>query len=93
MPPYIVLVDNNSHYMDGSDRYVLGTFETPEEAVVACTELIDRCLREAYFPGIESGDLWNTYAAYGDDPFIVGHSFSAWDYARMRCEEMCRVDH
>lgn len=33
---YEVYVDDNFHFMDESERYKLGAFETCEEAIAAC---------------------------------------------------------
>lgn len=40
-------------------------------------------------------DLFKHYAMFGEDPFIVSAGdtrveFSAWNYARERCAEICR---
>jgi hypothetical protein len=40
-----------------------------------------------------AADLHDTYTSFGDDPFIRpapdGEKFSAWDYAKQRCDELC----
>ena len=37
--------------------------------------------------------LYSSYTSFGEDPFIAGHdprtTFSAWDYAKARCAELC----
>jgi hypothetical protein len=42
-----------------------------------------------YKPGMSPQELYEVYAMFGNDPFIIGdvseRSFSAWDYARERC--------
>jgi hypothetical protein len=48
---YRVLVDDNYHYMDESERYELGEFDTLEEAVAACKKVVDAFLKDAYRPG------------------------------------------
>jgi hypothetical protein len=36
---------------------------------------------------------FSLYTTFGEDPFIRpehdGHRFSAWEYARLRCELLC----
>jgi len=92
--PYVVLVDDNYHHMDSSYRGRGGEFATAEEAVARCRQIVDEYLDDA--EKIEGRDsattLWESYTMFGDDPFIVATdetpaSFSAWDYARQRCEE------
>jgi len=60
---------------------------------VAARELVDRNLKEDFRPGMCADDLYGGYVAFGDDPYIVptpaGQRFSAWDYAKVRCQELC----
>jgi hypothetical protein len=41
--PYLVLVDDNYHYMDPDERWTLGRFATLDEAIAACRQLVDQC--------------------------------------------------
>ena len=101
---YKVLVDDNFHYMDESERYEHGEFETYDEAVSACKKIVDMFLEhtlESKDKPIKAGELNFLYMAFGEDPFVVpcekqilnphpkGDWFSAWTYAAMRCEELC----
>jgi hypothetical protein len=90
---YRVLVDDNFHYMDESERYTLGEFASYEEAEEACRRIVDEFLLDAYKPGMDAKSLYELYTMFGDDPFITSadraRTFSAWDYARMRCGEIC----
>jgi hypothetical protein len=60
-------------------------------------EMVDRFLRHECAPGMPASALYLRYMMFGKDPFIVEHSeapdtlpgFSAWDYAKARCEELC----
>jgi hypothetical protein len=92
-PPYTVLVDDNYHYMDESERYTLGAFRSAEVAIEACKRLVDDFL-EASCKGLDpsSEKLYEHYVAFGPDPFIVTNDpgipeppFSAWEYAREQC--------
>lgn len=94
--PYKVLVDDNYHYMDQSERYELGEFENLEAAIEAAKKIVDEFLRSGYQPGMTAQELYKAYTGFGEDPFIASPSteetgvlFSAWDYAKLRCEEMC----
>jgi hypothetical protein len=90
--PYTVCVDDNFHYMDESERYSLGEFATAAQAVETCQKIVDEFLRQGFKPGMKWQDLYEGYVGFGEDPFIVGEPpvrFSAWDYARRRCVEMC----
>lgn len=90
---YRVLVDDNYDYTDESKRWTLGDYDTWDEAVAACKQLVDECLQRCYSAGMTAEQLEREYKAGGDDPFIVGddrgRKFSAWDYASERAREMC----
>lgn len=90
---YTVFVDDNFHYMDEDERTRLGVFDTLEAAVAACRKIVDDFLTSNYEPGMTADSLYQYYTGFGTDPFIVGgesrSDFSAWDYARQRCHEMC----
>jgi len=90
---YKVCVDDNFHYMDESERYTLGEYETCEEAVKECKEIVDDFLQSGYKAGTTADELYKGYQMFGEDPFISsGDSncrFSAWTYAKARCEEIC----
>lgn len=91
---YKVLVDDNFHYMDESERYAAGEFATLDEALAVARKIVDEWLASAYTPGMTADALMASYAMFGDDPFIVsreasGILFSARDYARQRVAELC----
>src|SRR3972149_10058061 len=94
---YKVLVDDNFHYMDESERYELGEFPTLAAAIEASRKIVDEYLLSAYRPGMTTAALVTSYVLFGEDPYVValgpeasGVLFSARDYARRRCEELCR---
>ena len=91
---YKVFVDDNFHYMDEDERTFAGEFPDEESALAVCRRIVDECLENAYKPGMSAADLWQGYVGFGEDPFIVpvnapAVKFSAWDYARQRCAELC----
>ena len=90
---YTVRVADNFDYMDKSREYKDGEYDTWEEAVAECKEIVDICLLQDLKGGVsDKKTLLTTYKMYGDDPYIVGGEkdeyFSAWDYAEQRCEEL-----
>ena len=95
MSSYTVMVDDNFHYMDESERWELGTFASLDEALGACRALVDRWLAENHKPGMTGPELYRLYASFGEDPFILGGEggsrriFSAWDYAKERADALC----
>ena len=88
-----VFVDDNFHYHDESERYEHGAFETYEEAVTVCKAIVDGNLKNMCGDGESAAGLYDQYTSFGDDPFIkpvpTGRKFSAWEYAKHRCEEIC----
>lgn len=91
---YLLLCDDNFHYMDEDERSVVGAFDNREDALAAARRMVDRYLHEAYKPGMTAEELYDSYKSFGSDPFIrssdPGCQFSAWTYAKTRCEAMCR---
>jgi hypothetical protein len=92
---YKVLIDDNLDYMEEDARVTFGVFATVDEAVSACRAIVDRFLAHAYRPGMTAEALYDHYQSFGDDPFIMTVDpndarvdFSAWTYARQRCEEI-----
>ena len=90
-----VLVSENSHYMDEGERYEHGTFASADEALAAAKKIVDDFLLNAHKPAMSAQDLFKHYTMFGEDPFIVSAGgtrveFSAWNYARERCAEICR---
>lgn len=94
---YRVMVDDNYHYMDESQRYLQGEYATYSEALAACQEIVDQFLRYEHVPGMAASALYFRYMMFGEDPFIVDRAgspdhafgFSAWDYAKVRCQDLC----
>jgi hypothetical protein len=91
--PYIVLVDDNYHFMDESARYEHGRYDTCEQAVAECKIIVDRFFDDECKPSMTPQERCQSYVMFGEDPFIVGGDreclFSAWDYARERCVALC----
>lgn len=89
---YKVIVADNARYMDRDAHHAHGEFATLEAAIAACKRIVDGYLASAYAPGMKAGALYSSYTSFGEDPFIVPASpgaFSAWDYAKARCREIC----
>jgi hypothetical protein len=88
-----VFVDDNFHYMDESERYLLGEFDSRDEALAACKKNVDDFLSSQIKPGMTAEKLFQHYSSFGEDPFFIdddpNNKFSAWDYARERCGIIC----
>jgi len=94
--PYVVMVDDNFHYMDEDERYRLGEFADAAVAIAQCRRIVDEYLESAFKPGMSAEQLWESYRGFGEDPFILSVNatpvhFSAWDYARGRCADLCQA--
>ena len=90
---YTVYVDDNYHYMDESERYTLGEFDTYQTALKAAKNLVDESLAHLYKKGMSERELYSAYHFFGEDPFISPDEgnprFSAWDFAKERCPVIC----
>lgn len=92
--PYVVMVDDNFHYMDEDERYKHGEFADADVAIEHCRQIVDEYLASAYKPGMSAIELWDSYVSFGEDPFVVCVDapqvrFSAWEYAKERCRLLC----
>jgi hypothetical protein len=87
--PYVVRVDENSHYMDASESYTEGGFDDCASAVAACKRMVDEFLAGNSGGTTNPEELFRIYTIFGEDPYVIsndpGCTFSAWDYARERC--------
>ncbi|MBI4268216.1 HD domain-containing protein [Candidatus Uhrbacteria bacterium] len=96
---YVVYVDDNFHFMDESERYALGAYDTLEEATEQCMRIADDFLFRAYKDGMEPADLTAAWSMFGDDPWITEPkvkrkgrmSFSAANYVKRKAHEICRL--
>ena len=92
---FTVRVADNFHYMDQDETYEHRTFDTWVEALAAARKIVDDGLREAYTAGATAEGLYFDFVNFGVDPYIIPtpseEDFSAWEYAKHRCHEMCAV--
>ena len=90
---YTVFVDDNFHMGDEEERYKLGDYDSCQEAVDGCKEIVDEFINKGYSEGMSFKELWEGYMMFGEDPFIQSDDpickFSAWNYANQRCIELC----
>jgi hypothetical protein len=91
---YSVYVDDNFSFPPDDGRYKLGDFATLEEAVAACKHMVDEFLKVHASLDKTAAVRYEEYTHGGPDPFIVtddpaagNPAFSAWSYAKERCEE------
>lgn len=82
--------------MDEDERYKGGEFDTYQEALIFCKKIVDEFLVDslAKNPALTEQELYKMYTGFGEDPFISPTTadtprFSAWDYARERCQILC----
>lgn len=92
MEQFKVFVDDNFHYMDEDQRYSVGEFQTLDEAVTKCQAIVEEELSNMSKDGMAAETLYETYVSFGKDPWIQGGGFSAWDYVKKRCGEICPPD-
>jgi hypothetical protein len=74
--------------MDESERYLTGKYETEEEAFCVCRKIVDNYLLNAYQPDMTAKQPYEIYVCHGEDPFIKEESFSAWNSAEKRSDEI-----
>jgi hypothetical protein len=95
MAPFEIFVDDNFHYMDEEHRYSEGKYPSYEEALAKAKAIVEEALQHCHQAGMTSRELYESYVGFGEDPFIIpvgDPPFSAWEYARHRCGEICREE-
>lgn len=95
MYKYAVMIDDNYNFMDEDCRYALGSFDDWKMAVAACRRIVDEFLTDSHRDGMTPEELYTGYCSYGEDPWISTldpdcQRFSARDYAKERCQEICQ---
>jgi hypothetical protein len=100
MTSYQVLVYENNHYRDESERIDYGVFATADEAIAKSKWIIDDDLKAMWKPGMSAADLYRLYICWGPDPVVVPLdpndpevAFSAWPYAKERCRDIVTKPH
>ena len=84
---YQVYCDDNFHFMDEDERGYIGEFATAEEALAKCRKIVRESVDHCAEPGMTAEEVYEAYISFGDDPFIKGVKFSAWDYAKQLAEK------
>ncbi|MBV6480130.1 MAG: hypothetical protein HGGPFJEG_02975 [Ignavibacteria bacterium] len=80
-------VYDNFHYMDESETYEYGDFETYNEALIAAKAIVDDFLEHNWKSGVTPSYLLGQFSMFGEDPIIVSNKqeehgwFSARNYA------------
>lgn len=94
---YKIFTADNFHIYDEDDGTdPSGSYETQEEALVAAKEVVDKSLRWERSQSKDPTDpieLYDRYQDFGDSPVIRPETdppFSAWDYAKTRCIDICK---
>jgi len=78
--------------MDESERYTLCEF-VDEEVALSAAKRVDEDLNDLFRAGMTAEQLYMHYTSFGHDAYIISEDqscqFSARDYARERCHEIC----
>lgn len=93
LPIFQLFVDDNFHYMDESERHLVGHFYDYEAALERAKRIVNQSLSENHEEGMSAEELEGRYRSFGEDPFIIPTpegrpSFSAWNYAKERAREL-----
>lgn len=90
---YRLVIYDNFHYMDESEVYESGSYETYDDAVAAAKAIMREFLHSAHKPGMSANELHEIYVGFGEDPTVAPSDteprFSAWDFAKAECAEIC----
>ena len=88
---FTVEVDDNFHFMDESESYTSGEFNTQQEAILKCKTIIDRYWEGAYQEGMTAQELYSSWVSFGESPFITGLKFNSTEYAKISSKEFVNL--
>ena len=77
-------------FMDEDERLFHGEFDTPTQAIVACQKIMDANIESITEDETDPDKAYESYVCFGDDPWIQGIDFSAFEYAKLRIQEVLR---
>src|SRR3989338_6236536 len=88
---YTLFVEENAHHGENS-AYQVGSFSSYQEALNRAKQIVDDFLNTETPSNLKAEELFKKYTLFGEDPFIIPNdeNFSAWDYARQRCQVLCK---
>ena len=89
-PTYKVWIDDNFHFMNEDERIFHGEFDTPTQAIVACQKIVDANIKSITENEIDPNKAYESYVCFGDDPWIEGLDFSAFEYAKIKIKELLK---
>jgi hypothetical protein len=68
--PFKVFCDDMYHYQDEDERYLVGSYDTLEEAVEKCCAILIENLLHLYEPGMTAEQLGAQWWSFGEDPWV-----------------------
>jgi hypothetical protein len=86
---------DNHNYMDESEAYNHGQYDSYEEAMVEAQTIVDEFFEHNWKQGVTPDYLIGQYCLYGDDPIILPNEhgkhkpFSARTYAEISAVKIC----
>ena len=87
-PTYKVWIDDNFHFMDEDERVFHGDFDTPTQAIVACQKIVDANIESITENETDPDKAYESYVCFGDDPWIEGVDFLAFEYTKKKIQEV-----
>jgi hypothetical protein len=96
---FYLRVYDNYHYMDESEAYNFGQYETYEDALAGAKAIVDEFIEQYWRPETKPDEFLVGFALYGEEPIILPNEpgdherFSARTYIESRVVEICnRID-
>ena len=93
MKRYKVVIDDNFNYARDAERQDYAQCYTLSSAVAECQRVITEDLKELLEnePDLTPDELFENWAMFGEEPWIVGDStFSAHEFARRKANSLAK---
>ena len=74
----------------GYRRVFHGELDTPTQAIVACQKIVDANIKSITEQETDPDKAYESYVCFGDDPWIEGVEFSAFEYAKIKIQAVLK---
>ena len=71
-------------------RFFQAEFDTLTQAIVACQKIVDANIKSITENETGPDKAYESYVCFGDDPWIEGVDFSAFEYAKIKIQEVLK---
>ncbi|HBQ36446.1 MAG TPA: hypothetical protein DD729_06365 [Rhodobacteraceae bacterium] len=84
-----VVVGDHSNFQHESFKAKAGSFADLDAAIARCQLIVDHELEKMYKPDMTAEELFRDYNMFGREVWIEDNDYTIWEYAKVKCREIC----